>query len=103
MVNRPEPHPHARCTSSRLAPVADALLTGYETFRVVYAAQASEQDYEDSLVNRKTDLWLGVGWGAVFLSSAIYGTIATSRCQRLKEGPGPDEPTPGRTMSLARP
>jgi hypothetical protein len=103
VVHRPEPHPHAGCTSSRLAPIADALLTGYEAFRVGYAAQASEQDYEGLPVDRKTDLWLGVGFGAVFLGSAIYGTIATSRCQRLKEGPDPDEPTPGRSASLARP
>jgi hypothetical protein len=103
VVNRPEPHPQSDCTSSRLAPVADALLTGYETFRVVYAAQASDQDYEDVPIGRKTDLWLGVGWGAVFLSSAIYGAVMTSRCQRLKEGPGPDEPTPGRSASLASP
>lgn len=81
--------------------MADALLTGYEAFRVGYAALASEQAYAGSPIDRKTDLWLGVGFGAVFLSSAIYGTVATSRCQRLKEGPSPDEPTPGRSLVRA--
>jgi hypothetical protein len=78
-----------------VAPVIDGVLTGYEAFRVGYAALSSDRAYARSPIDRKTDLWLGVGFGALFLGSTIYGVVATSRCQRLKDGPGPDEPTPG--------
>ena len=78
-----------------MAPVIDGLLTGYEIFRTVYAAQASEQDYQGSPISREADVLLGLAFTGLFLGSTIYGGITTSRCKRLKAGPGPDEALTG--------
>jgi hypothetical protein len=99
-VSQPSARPNADCTSSRVAPVLDGILTGYELVRVGYAAQASDGDYSDLPVNRSTDLALGAGFAALFLTSTIYGILNTSACQRLKEGPPLGEEMPGITRDL---
>ena len=96
-VSQPVPHPQVDCTSSRVAPVLDGILTGYELLRVGYAAQASSGDYSRSPIGRDADIALGAGFAALFLTSTIYGIVNTSACQRLKEGPALDEEMPGIT------
>jgi hypothetical protein len=87
--------PHAECTTSPAAPIVDGLIAGYQVFRVVYAAQASAQDYAGSPISREADALLGLAFTGLFLGSTIYGGVNTSRCRRLKEGPGPDEELTG--------
>ncbi len=99
-VSLPTAHPHADCTSSRLAPVLDGILTGYELVRVGYAAQASNGDYGGLPIDRGTDLALGAGFAGLFLTSTIYGIVNTSACYRLKHGPAFGEEMPGITREL---
>ena len=87
--------PHAQCTTSQAAPIVDGLIAGYQVFRVAYAAQASAQDYAGSPISREADVLLGLAFTGLFLGSTIYGGVNTSRCGRLKEGPGPDEELTG--------
>lgn len=75
----------------------DGILTGYELFRIGYAAQASDAAYRRSPIPRGTDLALGAASAALFLSSAIYGVVNTSACHRLKHGPVLGEDMPGIT------
>lgn len=96
-VSQPTARPNADCTSSRVAPVLDGILTGYELFRVGYAAQAGDATYRGLPVDRTTDMALGAGFAALFLSSTIYGVVSTSACRRLKQGPPLDEEMPGIT------
>lgn len=99
-VQLPEPHPHVDCTSGRAAPIIDGLIAGYQLFRTAYAAQASKLDYAGSPIDRETDMLLGLGFSALFIGSTIYGTVNTSRCKRLKEGPAPGEEVPGRSDNV---
>jgi hypothetical protein len=93
-VEQPVPHPNTDCTSGRAAPIIDGLITGYELVRTGYAASGGG-DYAGAPINRQTDALLGAAFAALFLASTIYGTVNTSSCKRLKEGPGPDEVVPG--------
>jgi hypothetical protein len=99
-VSQPIAHPHVDCTSSPIAPVLDGILTGYELFRVGYAAQASSSDYSGYPIRREADIALGAGFAALFLTSTIYGVVSTSACQRLKRGPALGEEMPGITRDL---
>jgi hypothetical protein len=99
-VSQPIAHPHVDCTSSPLAPVLDGILTGYELFRVGYAAQASPSDYGRYPISREADMALGAGFAALFLTSTIYGVVNTSACHRLKRGPALGEEMPGITRDL---
>jgi hypothetical protein len=99
-VSQPIAHPHVDCTSSAVAPVLDGILTGYELFRVGYAAQASRSDYSGYPIRREADIALGAGFAALFLTSTIYGVLNTSACQRLKRGPALGEEMPGITRDL---
>jgi hypothetical protein len=94
---QPTPRPQAACTSSRVAPVIDGILTGYELFRVGYAAQASDSDYRGLPIDRGTDLALGAGFAALLVTSTIYGVLNTNACQRLKQGPPLGGDLPGIT------
>lgn len=79
-----------RCTSSKVAPVLDTLFTGLEGARIVYAATAADSVYSDPKqpLSRGTDIALGVGFAALFLSSAVYGYINTAECSERRKGPG---------------
>jgi hypothetical protein len=79
--------PHVDCTTSNVAPILDSVLTGYEAVRVGFAAFGPESAYRRSPIDRKTDLALGVAFGAAFAGSAVYGYLATARCRRIKQGP----------------
>ncbi len=79
--------PHVDCTTSNVAPILDSVLTGYEAFRVGFAALGPDSAYRRSPIDRDADLALGVAFGAAFAGSAIYGFVSTARCRRIKQGP----------------
>lgn len=76
-------------------------MVGYEIVRTSIAVMADDEDYARLPISRETDVALGLGFTGLYLSSAVYGLVSTSRCQRLKEGPTPElgEPVIGVTTS----
>lgn len=74
------------CTSSRLAPGFDTAFGTLQLVRTAMAAAAPDSVYEDpnQPLSRGADIGLGVGFAALFFSSAVYGFVNTSRCSRLK-------------------
>src|SRR5882724_463247 len=66
-VEQPTPHPNADCTSGRAAPIIDAIITGYETFRTAYAVSGGGS-YAGAPINRSTDALLGAAFMGLFLA-----------------------------------
>jgi hypothetical protein len=81
--------PRRACTSSKLAPVLDTIFTGAQVVRTAYALSASDSVYDDPTqpLSRGADVGLGVGFAALFLSSAVYGYVNTSECSKRGQGP----------------
>lgn len=74
---------HIDCTSSRVAPIFDTIFTVFQVGRTVAAVAASDSTYEGAPISRGADIGFGVGFTALFLSSAIYGFSKTAKCRRL--------------------
>lgn len=76
------------CTSSKLAPGFDTAFGALELVRTGMAAGADDSVYENpnAPLSREADIALGVGFTALFVSSAIYGFVNTSRCSRIQHG-----------------
>lgn len=72
------------CTTSRLAPILDSVLAGYQTVRTGAALRADAELYERYGVPREADVAAGAALTALFLGSAIYGYIRTAECSRLR-------------------
>ncbi|MES1186067.1 MAG: hypothetical protein ABUL60_19805 [Myxococcales bacterium] len=81
------------CTSSKLAPGFDTAFGALELVRTGMAASASNSVYDrpDAPLSREADIALGASFTALFLGSAIYGFINTSRCSRLQQGDEQDQ------------
>lgn len=90
------------CTESLAAPILDSVVTGYQTFRVGYAAWGPDSAYERSVLTRQQDLALGAAFGGAFLASAVYGFVQTRRCERLKQGRPPADDLPGVSREPAK-
>lgn len=75
------------CTSSRLAPIVDSVLGGYEAVRTGYAIFGPGDVYERIGVPREADIALGAGLTAVFVGSAIYGYVKTAECDEYEATP----------------
>lgn len=80
-----EPRPRD-CTSSAFAPVLDTILGGYQVVRTGAALGADDSVYEDAPINRTADVALGIGFTTLFVASAAYGYVNTSKCSKLKRG-----------------
>jgi len=80
------------CTSSKLAPGFDTAFGALELVRTGMAASASNSVYDrpDAPLSREADIALGASFTALFLGSAIYGFVNTSRCSRLQQGDDQD-------------
>jgi hypothetical protein len=76
-----------QCTTSAVAPGFDTLFGGFEVVRTVIAASAADSVYSDpdQPLSREADVGLGIGFTALFVSSAVYGFYYTSRCSALRE------------------
>lgn len=85
----------ADCTTSRLAPGFDTAFATLQLVRTGMAAAASDNVYNDpnQPLSREADIALGVTFATLFLSSAIYGFVSTSRCSRLQHGEDYDPPS----------
>jgi hypothetical protein len=73
------------CTSSRIAPVLDTAVAGFEIYRTAYAAGADDSAYQDFPISREDDIALGLTFMALFGASAIYGYVNTTRCSKLED------------------
>ena len=84
------------CTSSKLAPGFDTAFGTLELVRTSMAAAADDSVYANpnQPLSRGADIALGASFTALFVGSAIYGFVNTSRCSRLQSGGDADEPTP---------
>ena len=97
------------CTSSKAAPIVDTLVTGLEATRIALAVNAPDSTYQasDQPLSRGADIGLGLSFGALFLSSAIYGYVETTQCSQLKQrseqiAPMPAAPTPAAPVANTR-
>lgn len=90
--------PNADCTTGRAAPVIDGIIAAYQVVRTVYAVQGSnESTFATAPISREADIAWGVGMTGLFVASAIYGGVITSRCRDFKER----FPLPSRPSTLA--
>lgn len=93
----------ARCTSSAL----DGTFAALQLARTALAASADDSVYTDPKqpLSRGADIALGVGFTALFLSSAIYGGVKTSECSRIKQSiddsPKEESPRPATEWGAA--
>jgi hypothetical protein len=90
---RPPPAPEKRsappgvqveCTTSRAAPIVDAVITAFQALRTAVAVSSTEADYVDAPIDREVDIAAGVTLTTLFGVSAIYGFYATSQCDTAK-------------------
>lgn len=72
------------CTTSNLAPGLDMAITGWQAIRVVAAAAATDADYRGAQLSRGADMALGLVFGMLALSSAIYGFSTTAECRAAR-------------------
>lgn len=83
------------CTTSKVAPIIDTLLGGYQVFRTGYALSRNEADYAGAPIGRNADIGFGVGLATLYFASSVYGYVVTGQCSEAKEvhervGPKPD-------------
>jgi hypothetical protein len=68
--------------------VSDSIFTGLQVARTVFALASSDADYRGSPgrvpypISRPVDIGFGLGFTALFLSSAVYGFQKTGKCRR---------------------
>jgi len=74
------------CTSSLVAPIIDSGVGAFQVGRTVLAATADDSVYDDpnAVLSREADIALGVGFTALFVSSAVYGYVHTGHCRELQ-------------------
>lgn len=83
-VNTAAPPKPRDCTTSRLAPILDTAMTGYQVVRTGYALGSGDEPYEAYGVSRNADIAVGASLTALFLGSAIYGYLKTAECSRVR-------------------
>ncbi len=72
------------CTSRRLVPILDVLVAGYQVVRTLVAVANDDSEYADAPISRGADIGFGIGFTALFTSSAIYGFYETGECREAK-------------------
>ena len=75
-----------KCTKGKAAPVIDTVVAGLEAARVAFALGASDSSYDSAPFSRTTDIGLGVGLVALFVTSATYGYVVTGKCVERNGG-----------------
>jgi hypothetical protein len=68
------------CTTSKAAPTIDALVTGFQVIRTVYAMNADNGDYSGFPISRTADIVLGAALTTTFLVSSMYVYATTGEC-----------------------
>jgi len=79
------PSEPVECTTSKASPILDTVFAGLEVARTGYAVSRSDSDYHGAQLTRGADIGLGLGFVALFASSAIYGYVKTGSCADAKE------------------
>ena len=75
------------CTESRVAPIADSVIAALEAVRAAVALASSAETYQKAGLSRSWEAGLGIGFSALFLSSALYGFVETHECARYYRSP----------------
>ena len=78
------PSEAVECTTSKAAPVLDTVFAGLELARTGYAVSLDDSKYRGQTLSRGADIGLGIGFAALFVSSAIYGYVKTGDCVDAK-------------------
>ena len=103
---RLEPNEPVRCTKSYALPVLDGLYTGLQVVRVLYAVSLTDTDYQGAVLDRPTDISLGVGLGVLSAISMAVGVNRVGRCnellERIERAPPPRR-RPPRSFQLTPP
>jgi len=75
-----------KCTTSSAAPVIDLVLVALQAFGFLRAATGEEVQYRnDTGLSREAGIWLSLGFGTLYASSAIYGFNRISECREVKD------------------
>lgn len=72
------------CTSARVAPILDSLGAAFQVVRTAIALGTHPNDYEDKPISRGADIGFGLGFMALFATSAVYGFATTGECREVK-------------------
>jgi hypothetical protein len=78
-AHQDEPGGIAGCTSEPTMPVVDAILTLTNAGSAVFVGLQSD------VRNQGAAVGVGVAFASIFLASAIYGAVTTSRCADLQQ------------------
>ena len=89
-----------RCTSSPIAPIADAAITTFQLVRTSVAVSNDERSYQNAPISRNADIGFGVGFATLFLASTIYGFYETGQCHAHRVAPA-DASEPERAPPVA--
>jgi len=82
---RLEPNEPVRCTKSYALPVLDGLFAGLQVVRVLYAVSITDADYQGMMIDRPTDIGLGIGLGVLSAISMAVGVSRVGHCNELLE------------------
>ena len=75
-----------KCTTNGAAPVIDLAMVALQVFGFFRAATGDEVEYRtDEGISRETGIWLSLGLGTIYTSSAIWGINSIGACRDVKE------------------
>jgi hypothetical protein len=75
-----------KCTTGSWAPVTDLVLVAVQALGFFRAATGNEAEYRnDTGISRETGIWLSLGFGTLYTSSAIWGLNGVSACREVKD------------------
>lgn len=72
------------CTSGRVAPILDSIAAVFQVVRTAIALGTHPNDYGDAPISRGADIGFGLGFTALFATSAVYGFVTTGECREIK-------------------
>jgi hypothetical protein len=79
--------PYFDCSTSRVAPALDTVLTVIQAIRIAYDLSLTQAEYDakDLPIARNADIAIGVGLGVLGAAGMWYGFSKTAECRAAKE------------------
>ena len=75
-----------KCSTSSAAPVLDLVVVALQVVGFFRAATGNEVEYRsDTGFSRETGIWLSLGFGTLYTSSAIWGFNTVGACRDVKD------------------